>query len=233
MLMWQSINNRGHHSHYLSGKLSSCTSPVSGNKLMWCRNYTGTAVTQTISPTAADSNTRVCWVYHVLAQSSQKQQDDFIMCYLFSSCFFLFLLPGTLHSFFLPSSPMFWSWWQGGRTTVSLRVDLDKGGFVLFFPVNVIVLWSEWSIQSGVFINHHYCVAHVGRWCNGLTRPLSQQYQQICPPSCQSVPPGIQKMITAMCFAFYCTFIFNQRSLFSFQTGWRSFIPSPPAHFPN
>lgn len=63
MLMWQSINNRGHHTrscHYLSDKLSSCTSAVmSGNKLMWCRNYTGSAVTETISPTAANSNTCV------------------------------------------------------------------------------------------------------------------------------------------------------------------------------
>lgn len=94
------INNRGPHSgfcHCLSGKLSSCTSAVvSGDKLM-CRNYTE-YLTETVSPTAANSNTRVCvcWLWNVLAQSSQRQKDDFIMSYhlqqLFFFLFFLYLI---------------------------------------------------------------------------------------------------------------------------------------------
>lgn len=151
---------------------------------------------QTVTHTCAGSITCL----HRLHRGSRMISSCVI---IFSSCFFLALFPGTLHSFILPSSPMFGSWWRGGRSTV-------LGGFGLFFPVNVIVLWSERSIQSDVFINRHYCVAHVGRWCNGLTRPHSQHYQQICPPdSLMSVTPirspGKDKA-NVFCFLLYIHF---------------------------
>lgn len=100
--MWHTINNRGHHSrscHYLSGKLSSCTSAVvSGNKLMWCRNYTAIAVTDTVSA-AANSNVcagSVMCLHRVHRSSRMISSCVIIFCSCYLSCI---LFHQTLHSF--------------------------------------------------------------------------------------------------------------------------------------
>lgn len=177
---------------------------------MWCRNYRGSAVTETISPTADYSN--MCAGSVMCLHRVHKGSRMMSSCVIFSSCFFLFLISWDSALFHFHHLPYLDPGDEVGGPLPRLHVDLDKGGFLFVFlisstSVNVIchVLWSELFIQSDVFINHHYCVAHVGpmaQWCKDLTRPLSQQYQQI-------YPPHSTERITAICFDFCITFIFS------------------------
>lgn len=114
-LMWHKINSRGHHGrscHYWSGNSSSCTSAlVSGNKLMWCRQ-------KPFLPLVG-----VCWVCNVLAQSSQKQQDGFIMCYHLQQLGCFISWDSALFHFHRPS-PVFW--WIFDDEGAGPHLDLDK-----------------------------------------------------------------------------------------------------------
>lgn len=113
--MWHKINSRGHHGrscHYWSGNSSSCTSAlVSGNKLMWCRQ-------KPFLPLVG-----VCWVCNVLAQSSQKQQDGFIMCYHLQQLGCFISWDSALLHFHRPS-PVFW--WIFDDEGAGPHLDLDE-----------------------------------------------------------------------------------------------------------
>lgn len=232
------INNRGPHSgfcHYLSGKLSSCTSAVvSGDKLM-CRNYTG-SVWQKPFPPLPLTATHMCAGSEMCLRRVHRGRKMISSCLIiFSSCFF-FLFSCILFSHSLRSFifTMFWSWRWGGQSTASLIPRCGQRGpffIILFFywaPTSVSVIrWSERSIQSDVFINHHCWVAHVGGWCNSLTRPRSQRYEQICPPdSLMSVGPirsPENDICSLFCFLLYVHFLLAQTLLFFFSNWLKYF----------
>lgn len=174
------------------------------------------------------TGTRVCWVGNVLAQTSQRQQDGFIMCYHFQQLFFSLLsyFLGLCTLSFSLSSPMFWSWWRGGWTTTSLTPRFRQRVFFSFF-LNIHISQchrvtycdlSNPSIQmflSIILIVLPMSVGDVMVWPDH-----SQQYQQICPPdSLMSVGP-VRKPekdnCSVFCFLLYIHFL----SITFFFSNW-------------